>query len=144
MQFTIPTVDKLWENYKVIAVLTNDISASSGQETTDDGLGGLQLTKEPQVLNVQYIFSMIDSQFKFVHHKGASERDYFTHDDDVNITAQSGDYTMDKTTIFLPSAINATGGRGDGFFVSDRYTLGSAKQSNIDPETGEALSKGAK
>lgn len=143
VQFTIPTVDKLWENYKVIAVLTNDISASSGQETTDDGLGGLQLTKEPQVLNVQYIFSMIDSQFKFVHHKGASERDYFTHDDDVNITAQSGDYTMDKTTIFLPSAINVTGGRGDGFFVSDRYTLGSAKQSNIDPETGEALSKGA-
>jgi len=143
VQFTIPTVDKLWENYKVIAVLTNDISASSGQETADDGLGGLQLTKEPQVLNVQYIFSMIDSQFKFVHHKGASERDYFTHDDDVHITAQSGDYTMDKTTIFLPSDINVIGGRGDGFFVSDRYTLGSAKQSNIDPETGETLSKGA-
>ena len=142
VQFTIPTEDELWENYKVIAVLANDISASSGQETTDDGFGGLQLTKEPQVLNVQYIFSMIDSEFKFVHHKGASGRDYFTHDDDVNITAQSGDYTMSQTTIFLPSAINATGGRGDGFFVSDRYTLGSAKQSNIDPETGAALSKG--
>lgn len=138
IKFTIPTEDKLWENYKVIAVLTGDISASSGQVVS-----GGELTKEPQVLNVQYIFSMIDSKFKFVHHKGASERDYFTHDDDVNITAQSGDYTMDQTTIFLPSAINATGGRGDGFFVSDRYTLGSAKQSNIDPATGEALSKGA-
>jgi len=135
VKFTIPTNDKLWENYKVIAVLTKDLS---GQEVSGD-----ELTKEPQVLNVQYIFSMIDSQFKFVHHKGASERDYFTHDDDVNITAQSGDYTMDKTTIFLPSDINVIGGRGDGFFVSDRYTLGSAKQSNIDPGTGEALSKGA-
>ena len=134
VKFTIPAIDKLWENYKVIAVLTKDLT---GQE-----LSGGELTKEPQVLNVQYIFSMIDSKFKFVHHKGASERDYFTHDDDVHITAQSGDYTMDKTTIFLPSAINATGGRGDGFFVSDRYTLGSAKQSNIDPETGAALSKG--
>ncbi len=135
VKFTIPAIDKLWENYKVIAVLTKDLT---GQE-----LSGGELTKEPQVLNVQYIFSMIDSKFKFVHHKGASERDYFTHDDDVHITAQSGDYTMDKTTIFLPSAINATGGRGDGFFVSDRYTLGSAKQSNIDPATGGALSKGA-
>ena len=135
VKFTIPTNDKLWENYKVIAVLTKDLS---GQEVSGD-----ELTKEPQVLNVQYIFSMIDSEFKFVHHKGASGRDYFTHDDDVNITAQSGDYTMDQTTIFLPSDINVIGGRGDGFFVSDRYTLGSAKQSNIDPETGEALSKGA-
>ena len=134
VKFTIPTNDKLWENYKVIAVLTKDLS---GQEVSGD-----ELTKEPQVLDVQYIFSMIDSEFKFVHHKGASGRDYFTHDDDVNITAQSGDYTMSQTTIFLPSAINATGGRGDGFFVSDRYTLGSAKQSNIDPETGAALSKG--
>ena len=134
VKFTIPTNDKLWENYKVIAVLTKDLS---GQVVS-----GEELIKEPQVLNVQYIFSMIDSEFKFVHHKGASERDYFTHDDDVNITAQSGDYTMSQTTIFLPSAINATGGRGDGFFVSDRYTLGSDKQSNIDPKTGAALSKG--
>ena len=135
VKFTIPVNDKLWENYKVIAVLTKDLS---GQEVS-----GGELTKEPQVLDVQYIFSMIDSEFKFVHHKGASGRDYFTHDDDVNITAQSGDYTMDQTTIFLPSDINVIGGRGDGFFVSDRYTLGSAKQSNIDPATGEPLSKGA-
>lgn len=141
VKFTIPTNDKLWENYKVIAVITNDISAGSGQEVAeDDVLGGMKLTKEPQVLNVQYIFSMIDSEFKFVHHKGASGRDYFTHDDDVNITAQSGDYTMDQTTIFLPSDINVIGGRGDGFFTSDRYTLGSAKQSNIDPATGDPLS----
>jgi len=81
VKFTIPTNDKLWENYKVIAVLTKDLS---GQEVI-----GEELIKEPQVLNVQYIFSMIDSEFKFVHHKGASGRDYFTHDDDVNITAQS-------------------------------------------------------
>lgn len=135
VKFTIPTNDKLWENYKVIAVLTKDLS---GQEVSGD-----ELTKEPQVLNVQYIFSMIDSEFKFVHHKGASERDYFTHDDDVHITAQSGDYTMNQTTVFLPSGLNVIGGRGDGFFVSDRYTLGSAKQSNIDPATGEPLSKGA-
>lgn len=143
VKFTIPAIDKLWENYKVIAVITNDITAGSGQETADDGEGGLELTKEPQTLNVQYIFSMIDSEFKFVHHKGASERDYFTHDDDVHITAQSGDYTMNQTTVFLPSDLNVIGGRGDGFFVSDRYTLGSAKQSNIDPATGEPLSKGA-
>ncbi|MBR3521153.1 MAG: hypothetical protein IKN75_01320 [Prevotella sp.] len=143
VKFTIPSIDKLWENYKVIAVLTNDISSASGQEVADDGQGGYTLTKEPQVLNVQYIFSMIDSEFKFVHHKGASERDYFTHDDDVHITAQSGDYTMNQTTVFLPSGLNVIGGRGDGFFVSDRYTLGSAKQSNIDPATGEPLSKGA-
>lgn len=143
INFKIPVEDQLWENYKVVAVITNDISASSGQETAeDDVLGGLKLTKEPQVLNVQYIFSMIDSEFKFVHHKGASERDYFTHDDDVHITAQSGDYTMTQTTIFLPSDINVIGGRGDGFFVSDRYTLGSAKQSEIDPATGEPLSIG--
>lgn len=143
VRFTIPTVDKIWENYKVIAVITNDITAGSGQETADDGEGGLELTKEPQTLNVQYVFSMIDSEFKFVHHKGASERDYFTHDDDVHITAQAGDYVMDKTTVFLPTDLNVIGGRGDGFFVSDRYTLGSAKQSNIDPATGEPLSKGA-
>ena len=135
VKFTIPAIDKLWENYKVIAVLTKDLT---GQE-----LSGGELTKEPQVLNVQYIFSMIDSKFKFVHHKGASERDYFTHDDDVHITAQSGDYTMNQTTVFLPSDLNVIGGRGDGFFVSDRYTLSSAKQSNIDPATGESLSKGA-
>ena len=135
VKFTIPAIDKLWENYKVIAVLTKDLT---GQE-----LSGGELTKEPQVLNVQYIFSMIDSKFKFVHHKGASERDYFTHDDDVHITAQSGDYTMNQTTVFLPSDLNVIGGRGDGFFVSDRYTLSSAKQSNIDPATGEPLSKGA-
>ena len=143
VRFTIPTVDKIWENYKVIAVITNDITAGSGQETADDGEGGLELTKEPQTLNVQYVFSMIDSEFKFVHHKGASEREYFTHDDDVHITAQAGDYVMDKTTVFLPTDLNVIGGRGDGFFVSDRYTLGSAKQSNIDPATGEPLSKGA-
>ncbi len=143
VKFTIPEIDKLWENYKVIAVLTSDISPASGQVVTDDGLGNVELSKEPQVLNVQYTFSMIDSKFKFVHHKGASERDYFTHDDDVHITAQSGDYTMNQTTIFLPSGVNVIGGRGDGFFVSDRYTLGSAKQSNIDPATGEPLSKGA-
>ena len=135
VKFTIPAIDKLWENYKVIAVLTKDLT---GQE-----LSGGELTKEPQVLNVQYIFSMIDSKFKFVHHKGASERDYFTHDDDVHITAQSGDYTMNQTTVFLPSDLNVIGGRGDGFFVSDRYTLSSAKQSNIDPATGEPLSTGA-
>lgn len=140
VNFTVPTNDKLWENYKVIAVLTNDISAGSGQEVSGEG----DLTKEPQVLTVQYIFSMIDSEFKFVHHKGASDRDYFTHDDDVNITAQSGNYTMTQTTIFLPSDINVIGGRGDGFFTSDRYTLGSAKLSDIDPSTGEAAAEGAK
>ncbi len=144
VMFTIPTVDKIWENYKVIALITNDITAGSGQETADDGEGGLELTKEPQTLNVQYVFSMIDSEFKFVHHKGASEREYFTHDDDVHITAQAGDYVMDKTTVFLPTDLNVIGGRGDGFFVSDRYTLGSAKLSDIDPATGEAAAAGAK
>ncbi len=136
VRFTKPTVDDLWENFKVIAVLTNDISVSNGQEVEGD-----ELIKEPQELKVQYIFSMIESEFKFVHHKGAAGRDYFTHDDDVNITAQAGNYTMTKTTVFRPSAINAIGARGDGFFISDSYTLGSSKQSEIDPVTGTYLSK---
>ena len=139
VKFTIPTTDTQWENYKVVAVLTNNISAESGQVVS-----GGELTMEPQVLNVQYVFSLIDGVFKFVHHKGASGRDYFTHSDDVNINAPSGDYSMTHTTIFLPTEANVIGGRGDGFFTSDRYTLGSAKQSNIDPATGEAAPEGAK
>ena len=92
VKFTIPTIDTQWENYKVVAVLTNNISAESGQVVS-----GGELTMEPQVLNVQYVFSLIDGVFKFVHHKGASGRDYFTHNDDVNINAPSGDYSMTHT-----------------------------------------------
>lgn len=81
VKFTIPTVDNVWENYKVIAVLTNDISAENGQEVS-----GGELVREPQLLNVKYIFSLVDGVFKFVHYKGASGRNYFTSSDDENIS----------------------------------------------------------
>ena len=139
VKFTIPTTDTHWENYKVVAVLSNNTSAENGQEVS-----GGDLTMEPQLLNIKYTFSLVDGVFKFVHYKGASGRDYFTHNDDVNINAPSGDYTMSQTTIFLPTENNVIGGRGDGFFISDRYTLGTAKESNINPATGGPAPEGAK
>lgn len=73
IKFTPLSSDPIWENYKIIAVLTNDISAVNGQEVSNG-----ELAREPQLLNLQYTFSLIDGVFKFVHHKGASGRDYLT------------------------------------------------------------------
>jgi len=139
IKFTVPTTDTHWENYKVVAVLSNNISAENGQEVS-----GTDLVREPQILNVKYTFSLIDGVFKFVHYRGASGRDYFTHSDDVNINAPSGEFSFTQTTVFLPTEANVIGGRGDGFFTSDRYTLGTAKESDINPSTGEAAPEGAK
>lgn len=133
VKFIIPTTDTNWEDYKIIAVMSNDLTADNGQHVS-----GGELVKEPQSLNVKYTFSLIDAVFKFVHYKGASDRPYFTHNDDVNINAPSGQYNMDRTTIFLPTETNVIGGRGDGFFTSNSYTFASAKTGSIDPATGEA------
>lgn len=73
IKFTPLSSDLIWENYKIIAVLTNDISEVNGQEVSNG-----ELVREPQLLSLQYTFSLIDGVFKFVHHKGASGRDYLT------------------------------------------------------------------
>ncbi len=139
VKFTIPTIDTHWENYKVIAVMSNDISADNGQVVS-----GGELVREPQSLNMIYTFSLVDGIFKFVHYQGESGRDYFTHSDDVNINAPSGAFSFTHTTVFLPTEANVIGGRGDDFFTSDRYTLSTTeKRGSIDPATGEAAPEGA-
>lgn len=139
VKFTIPTIDTHWENYKIIAVMSNDISADNGQVVS-----GGELVREPQSLNMIYTFSLVDGIFKFVHYQGESGRDYFTHSDDVNINAPSGAFSFTHTTVFLPTEANVIGGRGDDFFTSDRYTLSTTeKRGSIDPATGEAAPEGA-
>ena len=87
IKFTPLSSDLIWENYKIIAVLTNDISAVNGQEVSNG-----ELVREPQLLNLQYTFSLIDGVFKFVHHKGASGRDYIT----VSGSAPERQYSWDN------------------------------------------------
>jgi len=87
IKFTPLSSDLIWENYKIIAVLTNDISAVNGQEVSNG-----ELVREPQLLNLQYTFSLIDGVFKFVHHKGASGRDYIT----VSGSAPEKQYSWDN------------------------------------------------
>jgi len=63
--FTKPSEGN-WSDYKVVVVMSDDTSDSNGQTAS----GGV-LTLEPD-LNMQYLFSFFtDTEFRFVHSKGA-------------------------------------------------------------------------
>ena len=83
MKFTNPTDAEDWSDYKVIVVMSNDISEDSGQEVNKH-----RLTHEPNVLNMQYVFSFyVEGSTQFVHYRGTAERPFLTKDDDENINS---------------------------------------------------------
>ena len=60
-----------WSDYQVVVWMTNDATGAVSTGTT--------LSKAPQNIKIQYIFNFFEEEnWKFVHYKGASGRDYFT------------------------------------------------------------------
>lgn len=85
--FTKPTGGN-WNDYKVYVVMSNDLS--------DQTTSGSVLTKEPSNLNMVYIYSFFtEDAFQFVHNKGESGRDYYTHADFTDDVQQ---YNWDNST----------------------------------------------
>ena len=96
MDFTFnkPASDS-WRDYRVVAVLSNDL-------TTQTVVGGL-LETEPTKLNMVYYFNFfVEGEFEFVHYKGASGRDFISHEDDSRIgvtTIQKGWYNSESAAL---------------------------------------------
>jgi len=80
--FTKPTSGN-WNDYKVVIWLSDNTSAANGQASDYNETDGYFLTQEPNI-NMQYLFSFFsESEFRFVHSKGAAveaypELDYLT------------------------------------------------------------------
>ena len=72
VNFTKPT-DGNWSDYQVVVWMTNDSEGSEKKEQ------GTTLSKAPQNIKIQYIYNFFEEEnWKFVHYKGASGRDYVT------------------------------------------------------------------
>ncbi|MBO4720607.1 MAG: hypothetical protein J5658_12145 [Prevotella sp.] len=103
VKFTKTDGSKQWTDYKIIVVMSNDISEFNGQEVNGSG----DLEKEPRRLNMKYTFSIYnESDFQFVHYKGASGRDYITHTDDASIstTKPTSQSSWNETTDNIENA----------------------------------------
>lgn len=113
--FTNPNVDLYnWNEFKVIVVLSDDISAENGQvngyeETWDAGHSYIMSQKywlehEPENLNMLYYYSFfVESAPVFVHSKGESERDYITPTDDTRLNSEMQQYSWDNgTSSYVP------------------------------------------
>ena len=88
----VPELTGYWEDYKVIAVMTKDLT---GQ--TDNGGSPKALTHEPDKLDMRYIFSFFaESSFLFTHDVGASGRAYLTNAGDSRLQATVQQYNWDN------------------------------------------------
>lgn len=88
-----PALTGSWEDYKVYVVLTRDLT---GQ--TDDSGTPAHLTKEPTNLTMIYTYGFfVESTFRFVHDKGASERNYITPSSNAELQATVQQYSWDNS-----------------------------------------------
>ena len=89
-----PELTGNWEDYKVIAVMTKDLT---GQ--TDDGGSPKVLTHEPNTLDMIYRFSFFkETQFQFVHDTGAGTNVFMKKANDARINAAVQQYSWDNGT----------------------------------------------
>ena len=89
-----PELTGNWEDYKVIAVMTKDLT---GQ--TDDGGSPKVLTHEPNTLDMIYRFSFFkETQFQFVHDTGAGTNVFMKKANDARINATVQQYSWDNGT----------------------------------------------
>lgn len=89
-----PELTGNWEDYKVIAVMTKDLT---GQ--TDDGGSPKVLTHEPNTLDMIYRFSFFkETQFQFVHDTGAGTDVFMKKANDARINATVQQYSWDNGT----------------------------------------------
>lgn len=78
-----------WEDYQVMAWISHDLT---GQIVTDG-----KLTHEPDNIERVYVFSVYErGNFKFIHSKGASGRDYITSKDDSRIKGTVQQYVWNS------------------------------------------------
>ena len=72
VNFTKPTDDN-WSDYQVVVWITDDNTGAAKKEN------GTTLSQAPQNIKIQYIYNFFEEEnWKFVHYKGASGRDYLT------------------------------------------------------------------
>lgn len=89
----VPELTGDWEDYKVIAVMTKDLTG----QTDDGGTPEKKLTHEPDELDMRYIFSFFaESSFLFTHDVGASGRAYLTNAGDSRLQATVQQYNWDN------------------------------------------------
>lgn len=85
VKFSKTDASKRWDEYKVVVVMSNDATEFNGQIVS-----GGELVQEPRRLNMMFTYTIYrEDEFLFVHHKGASDRDYLTSGDDSNISTTS-------------------------------------------------------
>lgn len=90
-----------WEDYKIIAVMTKDLTGQTVQEDKDawDNVTARYLTKEPDKLDMIYRFSFFkETQFQFVHDTGAGTSVFMTNTDDGRMAATVQQYSWDNGT----------------------------------------------
>ncbi len=89
----VPELTGDWEDYKVIAVMTKDLTG----QTDDGGSPVKKLTHEANKLDMRYIFSFFaESSFLFTHDVGASGRAYLTNAGDSRLQATVQQYNWDN------------------------------------------------
>lgn len=89
----VPELTGDWEDYKVIAVMTKDLTG----QTDDGGTPEKKLTHEANKLDMRYIFSFFaESSFLFTHDVGASGRAYLTNAGDSRLQATVQQYNWDN------------------------------------------------
>jgi len=89
----VPELTGDWEDYKVIAVMTKDLTG----QTDDGGTPEKKLTHEANKLDMRYIFSFFaESSFLFTHDVGASGRPYLTNAGDSRLQATVQQYNWDN------------------------------------------------
>lgn len=89
----VPELTGDWEDYKVIAVMTKDLTG----QIDDGGSPEKKLTHEPNKLDMRYIFSFFaESSFLFTHDVGASGRAYLTNAGDSRLLATVQQYNWDN------------------------------------------------
>ena len=88
VKFTVPNAAE-WEQYKVFVVMTDNLD---GQEIVNG-----ELYHEPDALNMLYTYSFfVESDFLFVHSKGASEREYVKVTDDSRLAGTVQQYSWNN------------------------------------------------
>ncbi len=86
---SVPPLTGSWEDYKLIIVMSNDLTGQTTEDIIDSYNTVKKLTHEPNNLNMVYTYSFFkETAFLFVHDKGASERPYHTQADFADVVQQ--------------------------------------------------------
>lgn len=131
VKFTKPDATKRWGDYKIVVVMTNDATDFNGQVVS-----GGELEQEPRTLNMKYTFTIYrEDEFLFVHHKGASGRDYLTSDGDaaISTSSPSNQYSWNVETSDVETATRNDIRQGVHTVEYDLFvnTSGGAKVLNL-------------